>query len=230
MQRRPRGRERADARGSRLLPDRDVQEPRELARAKAILDLLLEPADQEHLAEEAAQDFLGDAAPPGLGPLFDGRHRAAIMLIRRCGLPTSGCRSRRGSTPGGRGAGVVHAEASVEDAAAVLGPCSPDESATSFGSTSGAPRRCRAGAEHSPAPRQQANLGDARADRHHRRRRSPRTGEPTVAPASSLATAWDTALSEASSGWSDVLCELELDSSDHLPRAALLGARSTRPA
>jgi len=39
-----------------------------------------------------------------------------------------------------------------------------------------------------------------------------------------LANAWDEAVAKLSPGWSDLLCELELDSSDHVPRAALLGA------
>jgi hypothetical protein len=40
----------------------------------------------------------------------------------------------------------------------------------------------------------------------------------------SLVNAWDDAVARLAPGWSDLLCELELDSSDHLPRAALLGA------
>ena len=47
---------------------------------------------------------------------------------------------------------------------------------------------------------------------------------PTAAPTQALADAWDDALSALPPGWSDLLCELELDSSDHVPRAALLGA------
>ena len=39
-----------------------------------------------------------------------------------------------------------------------------------------------------------------------------------------LADAWDDAVDGLAPGWSDLLCELELDSSDHIPRAALLGA------
>jgi hypothetical protein len=39
-----------------------------------------------------------------------------------------------------------------------------------------------------------------------------------------LADAWDNAVGGLAPGWSDLLCELELDSSDHVPRAALLGA------
>ena len=40
----------------------------------------------------------------------------------------------------------------------------------------------------------------------------------------SLAAQWDEALAELPPDWSDIMCVLELDSSDHLPRAALLGA------
>jgi hypothetical protein len=48
---------------------------------------------------------------------------------------------------------------------------------------------------------------------------------PSAAPrARSLAEAWDDALRDLPPDWSDLLCELELDSSDHVPRAALLGA------
>ena len=54
---------------------------------------------------------------------------------------------------------------------------------------------------------------------------APAAGEsPPVEPASSLAAQWDRALSELPPDWSDALCMLELDSSDHVPRAALLGA------
>ena len=39
-----------------------------------------------------------------------------------------------------------------------------------------------------------------------------------------LVESWDAALAELPPGWRDLLCELELDSTDYLPRAALLGA------
>jgi hypothetical protein len=45
-----------------------------------------------------------------------------------------------------------------------------------------------------------------------------------ASPSASLAKSWDAALAELPPDWSDILCVLELDSSDHLPRAALLGA------
>jgi hypothetical protein len=53
------------------------------------------------------------------------------------------------------------------------------------------------------------------------------TREVELAPAveaSSLVEAWDAAVSQLPPGWSDVLCELEVDSSDFLAQAALLGA------
>jgi hypothetical protein len=59
----------ADPDVDRLLADRDVKEARQLARPEALLDLLLEPPDQEHLPEELAQRLFRDPAA-----LFDFRH------------------------------------------------------------------------------------------------------------------------------------------------------------
>ena len=50
------------------------------------------------------------------------------------------------------------------------------------------------------------------------------TAEATLTSRASLARSWDAAVAELPPDWSDILCVLELDSSDHLPRAALLGA------
>ena len=59
----------ADADGDGLLADRDVEEAGQLARAETLLDLLLEAADEQHLAEEVPQLLLGR------GPLLlDLRH------------------------------------------------------------------------------------------------------------------------------------------------------------
>jgi hypothetical protein len=46
----------------------------------------------------------------------------------------------------------------------------------------------------------------------------------TTMSGASLAETWDAALAALPPDWSDILCVLELDSSDHVPRAALLGA------
>jgi hypothetical protein len=51
-----------------------------------------------------------------------------------------------------------------------------------------------------------------------------RAAEKTPASRVSLEKAWDAALAQLPPDWSDVLGVLELDSSDHLPRAALLCA------
>ena len=116
----------ADADGDGLLADRDVQEPGQLAGAEALLDLLLEAPDQEHLAEELAQDLVGDALSPRLGFLLDGRHRAAIMLIRRCELPISGRFSRRMLGSDWTEAQLSFApEGSTTAAAAILAPLGP---------------------------------------------------------------------------------------------------------
>jgi hypothetical protein len=54
---------------------------------------------------------------------------------------------------------------------------------------------------------------------------APSTAAATVAGwAQSLAGAWDAALAPLPTDWTDLLCELELDSSDYLDRAALLCA------
>lgn len=52
----------------------------------------------------------------------------------------------------------------------------------------------------------------------------PRLEEPETTASSSVAKSWDAALEALPSGWSDLLCLLELDSSTLLPRAALLCA------
>ncbi len=53
--------------------------------------------------------------------------------------------------------------------------------------------------------------------------RATATGiEPVELPG--LVESWDAALADLPPGWRDLLCELEVDSTDYLPRAALLGA------
>ena len=51
----------ADADGARLLADRDVEEAGELAGAEALLDLFLEPPDQQHLAQDVRKVGLREA-------------------------------------------------------------------------------------------------------------------------------------------------------------------------
>jgi hypothetical protein len=53
---------------------------------------------------------------------------------------------------------------------------------------------------------------------------APEAADRTVAPVRSLLPTWDDAVAGLPADWSDLLCYLELDSSDYLPRAALLCA------
>ncbi len=53
----------ADADGDRLLPDCDVEEAGEIAGAKSLLDLFLEPSDEEHLAEKVDEPLSGEHLP-----------------------------------------------------------------------------------------------------------------------------------------------------------------------
>ncbi len=53
---------------------------------------------------------------------------------------------------------------------------------------------------------------------------APPASEPTATAPELLADAWDALLETVPPDWSDLYCELEVDSSDYLPRAALLGA------
>ena len=57
-------------------------------------------------------------------------------------------------------------------------------------------------------------------------RAEARTTAPADEPREALGIveSWDAALADLPPGWRDLLCELELDSTDYLPRAALLGA------
>jgi hypothetical protein len=55
----------ANADGDGLLADAGVQEPGEVACAEALLDLLLEPPDQQHLGQERDELLAGEALPGG---------------------------------------------------------------------------------------------------------------------------------------------------------------------
>ena len=59
----------ADADADGLLADRDVQEAGQLAGAEPLLDLLLEAADEQHVAQELRQLLLRELlAASRLGP------------------------------------------------------------------------------------------------------------------------------------------------------------------
>jgi len=54
--------------------------------------------------------------------------------------------------------------------------------------------------------------------------RQPAAETPARTPATSVAASWDAALAELPSDWRDLLCRVDIESSDLFPRAALLCA------
>ena len=95
----------ADADRDRLLADRHVQEPGQLAGAEPLLDLLLEAPDQEHLAQELAQPLLGQA------PFrLDLRHglslQSAVRWRRHLDVHSGRVHARRARARARRGRGV----------------------------------------------------------------------------------------------------------------------------
>ena len=115
-------------------------------------------------------------------------------------------------------------EGSVADAAAILGPLQPgrvgEELRLDVTRSDGGAERARNLFGRLDRRRIWGTLAllgvqeEAHAD----------SAAPDVAAATSLVESWHEVLSQLPPDWSDLLCELELDSSDHLPRAALLGA------
>jgi len=114
-------------------------------------------------------------------------------------------------------------EGALSEAAAVLGPLQPgrvgDELRFDVVRAGGAPERLRNILRRLDGKRVWGTLDLVEAAVA-----APPEQEADPEPRSTLAEAWTEAVSGLPPGWSDLLCELALDSSDHLPRAALLGA------
>ena len=114
-------------------------------------------------------------------------------------------------------------EGSTADAAAILAPLGPGrvEGELRFHVTrSGSgPERLRNLLERLDRKRAWGTLSLIETTRS-----VPPAPEVSTRMRPSLANAWDDTVSRLAPGWSDLLCELELDSSDHVPRAALVGA------
>jgi hypothetical protein len=116
---------------------------------------------------------------------------------------------------------VVDDDAQVSRASALLGPASPGRSGKAIRFTT-----ARGGAMVGPEAvrRMLKRLDDERiAGTLTLVSSGEAAPEPVIARAS-LAAEWDAALAVLPGDWSDLLCELELTSSDHVERAALLTA------
>ena len=218
----------ADPGRDRLLPDRDVQEPGQLAGAEALLDLLLEAPDQEHLAEEVAQRVLRDPPSAGARLLLDGSHGPAIMLIRRCELSNSG-----EAIEAGLDARLGRRRRSRSSPRTARRSTRPP-ACSGRSAPAGAGTRCASRSRASAAARSRLSNLLGRLDRKRiwgtltlvGGGTAPEIAAPLVAAAhpGTLVAAWEQAAADLPPGWSDVLCELELDSTDFVARAALLGS------
>jgi hypothetical protein len=115
-------------------------------------------------------------------------------------------------------------EGPAGDAATVLGPLQPgrvgNELRLEVMRAGGGPERLRNLLRHLDRRRIWGTLSLVSVESGT----EPATAEPASEARISLVSAWDATVTELPPDWSDLLCELELDSSDHLPRAALLGA------
>lgn len=119
---------------------------------------------------------------------------------------------------------AVEDAAAIGDAAAVLAPLGPGRSGAELRfqvpRKGGGPDKLRNLVGRLDRKRIWGTLSlvDSRAE--------TRSAEPAAEEDDdvSLVASWDAALAELPPGWRDLLCELELDSTDYLPRAALLGA------
>ena len=206
----------ADADGTGFLADRDVEEPWQLARAEALLDLLLETSDQEHLPEHIRQIALRERR---LG--FDLCHRAQFM-VQVMTLVDQWNIIERGLDPRWSDAQVmlsVENSAHTARAATLLAPAGPVKTGAAlrfYVSHSGAgvgPEAVR------------RMLGRIAAEGISGALELVGSSESSPAPAAveptSLAAGWDAAVAVLPADWSDLLCELSLTSSDYLDVTAL---------
>ena len=174
----------ADADRDRLLADRDVEEAGQLAGAEALLDLLLDVPDQEHLAEEVAQPLLRERPPLAL----DLCHGPESML-RGVTRVTLGRQWRRiqAQLPEDWAHARLAPDADDVEAARPRGRAARPADARTRRRDAQASRSTRGGHGNSPAavgrrsrpPRRRADPRHARARRRARRR----PGRPPRPPA-----------------------------------------------
>jgi hypothetical protein len=116
---------------------------------------------------------------------------------------------------------VVDDDTQVSRASALLGPASPGRTGKAIRFTT-----ARGGAMVGPEAvrRMLKRLDDERIGGTLTLVSSDAAAPEPVIARASLAAEWDAALAVLPGDWSDLLCELELTSSDHVERAALLTA------
>lgn len=119
---------------------------------------------------------------------------------------------------------ALESAASVAAAAAVLAPLGPGRAGNELrfqvSHTGGGLEKLRNLLGHLDRKRIWGTLSLVEA----RTEPSPQPTAQPAGPSRSLAESWDGAVEELPAGWRDLLCELELDSTDYIAPAALHGA------
>src|SRR6266536_1941859 len=194
----------------------EVDEDGPLAGAEALLDLLLEAADEQHLAQRVEKVALRECRLR-----FHLRHGAQSM-VRAMALVDQWNSIESGLDPRWSDARLmltVGDDAARDRAAALLAPAGPGRSGrtlrfyTARGGAGVGPEAIRTMLRRIDAERIDGTLELVSSDE----------APPVAAIARpSLAAEWDAARAALPTDWSEVLCELELTSTDHLERAALL--------
>jgi hypothetical protein len=210
-----------DADGDRLLADRNMEKPRQLACSELLLHLLLESPDEEHLAIELPQARLRERTPPCcLGP----GHEPEFML-RAMGLVAQWTRIAATLPAGWNEAQLrlsLTRPGEANRASALLGPIGPGRVGDELrirvtpGGSSGPDLvhrlLVRLDDEGIGGTLELMSAGEAAAE--------PETRADSR-PAASLAAAWNELIESLPEDWSDLLCVLELRSTDELDPAAL---------
>jgi hypothetical protein len=196
-----------------------VKETGQLAGAETLLDLLLEPPDQEHLAQEVAQPLLREAASCFA---LDLRHSVEFMLslvalvgqwwaIVR-GLPEGWGEVRLRLT--------LHDEAQAARASALLGPANPARHGKVIWLYVS---RLGGGTGPELVHRLLRQLYYERIDGELELVDvTEGVATPPERPRPTLVEQWDALLAELPADWSDLWAEVELTSSDYLERGALM--------
>jgi hypothetical protein len=196
-----------------------VQETRELARAEALLGLLLEAPDEQHLAEELAQEIFGNCAL-----LFDLGHLPFESMLRPMSLvgewrnlvqelPEEWADARLRLT--------IEDEGDCDRAATVLAPLNPGRRGKQIRFYTA---RRGAGPSPSHVERLLRRLDAERVTGELELVGAGEAAPEPVAHRETLAATWDAAAQALPPDWSDLYAEVEFVSSDSLDRAALLMA------
>ena len=197
------------------------RKPGQLAGAETLLDLLLEPADEEHLAVQAAELLLRQAAAL---LRFDLRHEGQSMLrlwvwrssgTASCGrFPRAGTRPRCASSCPRRGSAIVQRRCSGRSRPAASRDHVRFVVSRDSGVGPDAARRLLANLDEEGI---RGTLDPRRQRRPRGRARSRRTAPSELQ--------WDALVAELPEDWSDLLCRVDVGLERRRPAARRFSRR-----